>query len=368
MKMINSWLPWQTCFDTPAYLLSLCLLSTACTSHAGAVVRVRGTERHAGRRIEPQAYAYYLSAVRDETQGHVERAEHLYLATLRVDPESGAAWAGLLRVGCRLSREHPENIAEAAQKAADRPALSWVELATCFMTTRDQGTTTIRTDLRASEAAARQAITLEPLLASASLALAESLERQGRKRDAAQVERGYRLYSGNELRLPVDQAACCAASNLVLIDDLLSQGQVDQAMDAAAGVLEPGELCLRLFAQGQMDLALSLASQVHLNDPNNQNARLVLWLSERPLDHQRWAQETQLGAWTPLAPLGQVLLALELARLAPDAVRDLVTHLDWDTTARHDPLLAWWLNELRVTQNRSAEDERDNASKTRSVP
>ena len=314
-----------------------------------AVPRFRGEITSVGRHIPPSAYAYYMGAVRDESHGNIERAEQLYLRTIQADPRSGSAWAGLVRTGCRTSQEHVEDLANTAKKVADRPALALVALANCllepaFKTGQDQA---VR--LKAAQQAAEEALTAEPQLLPASLALKRALNLMGSVEQAARICPAYELYTNRPCQS--GKTADASSDPLSSVDALLLKGRLTQGIDAAAGLMTPGELSIRLLALGLSAQALEQAQFVLINDPDDLNAQLVLCLTERPLTAQKinaiTAQVSDDGAM--LAPLGRVLLLIELARTEKQAASLLLKSDGFAINSEQDQLLVWWRGRLETT-------------------
>ena len=323
-----------------------------CGSSSG-VKRVRGDVSHRGRIIPASAYAYYVSALREETHGRPTRAETLYLATLKEDPKSGAAWAGLIRTSCQSDRTQLDPLLDAAVHAADRPALSFLEYGRCLYEEQSKSENPAPRMLKRAEFAARQALRQEPLLEGASVLLAKILDCRGRPGEAEHVRRGYELYARASLPALRESEKVASSSR---IDELISKGDKDGAMDAAAGILTMGQFSLRAWALGHPDMALEVSELVLRNDPNDPDARLVALLEARP-----FGREAQLAPEVPaghLSALGQTLYLFEVAGLFPEDARLLYEQAHLDEAAFDDPLIAWWvrqlLRRLNVEPTRSA--------------
>lgn len=359
---MGSFLPqWLTSFSRWA---SPALVFVSACGGSASVQRVRGDVTSLGRYIPPSAYAYYMGGLRDEAQGNVERAEQLYLATLRIDPESGAAWAGLIRTGCRISLEHINNLADSARSAGDRPALALVALANCLLKPQFETQGTGPELLKSSEQAALEALKAEPQLLAASLALEQALLSLGASERAARVCPAYELYTNRSCRSSArDQAALAdlatedtsddlhVQQKLSALDALLLNGQVNRGFDVAAGLMTSGEFSLRLLALGMASSASKHADFVLLNDSDDLNALLVVCLAKRPIDP---ATITLIAAQMidgqfELAPLGRALFLVELARVEPQTAARLLSNDAFALSAEEDQLLAWWLQQLEAT-------------------
>ncbi len=341
--MTSSFPPWPKSFEFGAALLCV-IVATGCAS-APSVVRVRGDESHLGRVISPSAYALYMSALRDEARGDFERAESLYRATLKQDPKSGAAWAGLVRTSCHRGRSELDQVLQQAKHAADRPALALVAYATCLLDPQFEANVSSTALVDEAQQASREALGHEPLLPEASTTLAAALRTSGRDRSARHIEQAYALFAGRPL---IRKAQHQAPPTLMDIDTLIVANQVDRALDAAAGILTPGEFSIRVLALGKAEAALQVASEVLINDPRDPNAHLAARLGTQDCST---VDQLCLHPCGPvrqegLSPLARVLLVQAISEVQPGLTPALLERLQLNRPVETDPLFDWWLAEV----------------------
>ncbi len=313
------------------------------------MIRARGEVRQPGRPIHPSAYSYFISALHDEAEGNLKRAESLYLATLKEDPESGAAWAGLIRTGCHRSREHIEEVMSGAQKAADRPALALVEYADCLIVPKYAHADDETARLESAASASRKAMSLEPLFKPATQSLARALHSLGKKDEAEQVGRAYELY----VKKPLEPGNhCVECVSLEAIDRALFQGDIDRAKDLSTGRMTSGEFSARVLSVGNARQAQLWAEVVLANDPLDPDARIVFALTQPREPKNTHALLTTDGR-SP-SRLAALLYLVRLSGSYPRLAKRLLQDLPPPDREDEDQLILWW--ETRLQNSASTHD------------
>lgn len=345
--MTSSWPRWPTSFRHVVLLGSLALGGTSCAP-VPSIVRTRGSVNEAGRPIPPHAYAFFLSALQSEAAGIYEHAKKLYVAALRSDPHSGAAWAGLIRTTCQLGHRDIEGTLSSALQASDRPALPLVAYAECKLKPSPSRSGDSLAEARRAETASRRAIKSEPGLRSASLALIRSLQTQGRARAATRARVAYQLFVGEPLQQDqIELTTTDRTAALDAIDLHVIHQRTQDAVDATAGYITLGELSVRMLALGRPDSAAIAAQQVLFNEPSNLDAQLVLVLGRRPPPAEELSRilNMHLQDHSTLSALGQALLANELERTERGSGHDYLRQLNVGAPSG-DQLLDLWLSEI----------------------
>lgn len=238
-------------------LLLLSSLSILACQQQATVLRRNGTVEQPGRAISPEAYASFARGLLLEQRGAYRQAEAAYRGVLHIDPESGAAWAALVRLLCRDAPASARSLARRAERHADRPALPFVSLGRCLL----------GSDAADAAALAHEALRHEPELTSALTLLRDArLKLQGGGSEPP-------LFLGASKASPPSMV-----DTLPAVDAALEKGELEAARLHSTGFLFPGELALRAWVSGHEQLALRQTEFALLLNPTDADACLTYHL------------------------------------------------------------------------------------------
>jgi len=281
---------------------AISLTSTGCFRGSYAVTRVVHGKRVPGRFVKGEAYAAYLEAAMLEAEGRFQEAIAAYHEVLGHDPHSPDPWTRIGASLCALGDPNPWSAFDRAHELDPTYDAAWAERALCHLS---------RDELGPAREAARQAVTLEPLVIENTLLYARTLERSGAideawrwldglvaaHPDSVEAQRArleLALRTGDRVRElaaaerlaelapdTVRRDAPSALSPLARIDEALGRGDLEAARRwALAARMSPGWLALRALELGRIEEAKAQAELVSAADPADADARVaLLWLA-----------------------------------------------------------------------------------------
>ncbi len=314
-------------------ILLFCFLLSACGSST-AVLRKRGTEEAGGRPIPSTAYAWYVRGLSFERKGDFDLARQAFLKTVRSDEKSGAAWAALGRVTCRIRPEEAASIFKHGLTRATRKAPILIAQGHCALSL---GKSALSSRKETDEAlkAAHEALKLEPESASASELLAQVYAARSDPVTQSRVERAFYLYVPRELKED-DSGEVTGRAD---VDAALLRGDLQGAQRAALGVMSPGALSARALAWGQTQMALLQAEFVLSANPHDPDA-LITWVINS-------AQIPRTPPRGEPSEIAELLFAQHLARnLGPEPAIQFLSARPQADSPSPDPLAELLTTEL----------------------
>jgi tetratricopeptide (TPR) repeat protein len=293
----------------------------------GRVMRKRGKTVVEGRYISSTAYAWYIRGTSALAHEHLEEAQHAFDQAIRHDPRSAAAYAGLIRASCGTSDEEFQRHVRHGVERGDRPGLVEAAAAECWR----------RRDKREQAVImARAALSSEPYHPDVNRVAHSTLSWAGEVAEAERIERGYRLSTGQELFVrwesPDDPAT------LAQVDRALLRDHLSRARSLAMDWMSPGALAARALAWGREDFARAQALLVAQADPEDPDARIVLFL----LGQQSGVPFKPAPLFLDGAPtlVSLLLVAAQLERFAaPEIAQSWLAHFALEIRDSTDPLV-----------------------------
>lgn len=313
---------------------SLVLVAFAgCSPYGSGVTRIVDGRTQQGRYIPVSAYADYALGSYLEAAGEPEQAENAYMRALADDPNSPEMWTRLAALRCRRAPLSGMSALERALELAPAYEPAWRAKAACFLGAKR---------LDDAQAAAEEALRLDPEQERATLLLAqiyeargdakrartwlnawvvlhpssdigwtaflELAERQGNTVDQLRAHRALRLHQ-HPMRAPVLSPSKSSTDPQDALDVAIGAGDLDAARRACvAARLPPVEVAVRAFLRGNAELARRQAQLLLSADPSNSDARVVLLLLGDPAaSADLWADPDALS------PSVRKLLEAELA-------------------------------------------------------
>lgn len=251
-----------------------------------------------GRFIDPDAYALYAVAALREARGQWTEALKLYQRALDIDGRGPELKTRIGAVACKLRQNTVSDraFASATRSAPDYGPL-WFELALCKKSRGDAG---------GAEAAALEAVRLDPERAEASLLAADLAALRGHQALAWQLRDGLATHAPDS---PAAQRGILAAA--MRNHDLPRTARAQAALarlDARSGAaLKSVGIARALDALGQGDVTTAKreATQLLGADPTNGDA-LVIALAVADLEQDHAAFNALLAesadSGTPASP------------------------------------------------------------------
>lgn len=277
-------------------LLAASLFASGCFVRPYQVTRVVHGRRVPGPFVRAEAYAAYLRGAMLEAEGRPREAIAAYEEVLRYDPESPDPWTRIGASLCALGDPNPWAAFDRATKLDPTYDAAWSERARCHLS---------REELASAREAARQAVTLEPLVIDNTLLYAQTLERSGEAAEAmrwldalvalhpdsveahrTRWELARRAGDRARERASAERLAMLApdvvaSSALDRIDEALDRRDLEAARRwALSARVSGGWLALRAIELGQIEEAKAQAELVAAVDPTDADARVALaWLA-----------------------------------------------------------------------------------------
>jgi tetratricopeptide (TPR) repeat protein len=352
---------------------ALLVLHAACAS-SNQVTRITAGRRIEGRYIPDEAYAAYVNGAVLETQGKLLAAGAAYEEAIRYDPKSPELWTRIGALRCRRSepsasaapssRRAPTSVGgdpwEAFARAAELDAAyeeTWTERARCHLQ---------RGELLAAVADAEKAVSLDPDRIESVLVLVMALERQGRiddakrwvaglvarepeSRDAHEAALAFAARTGNEMLREASRRALIElrpekpVASRADVDAAVLRGDFDRARRLAVASRVPsGALALRAVALGSVSFARAESDLVLAADPSDTDARIAaIVAADLARDDAALgrALSNMPGSFTPISPLGALLLGEVLRRRVGEEAARPVRALAGAIETSDDPLL-----------------------------
>jgi tetratricopeptide (TPR) repeat protein len=311
-------------------LLGLLLLVFLCSCSGGdQVTRRRGDVSEIGRRISPLAYAWYARGVYHEGQGEMERAAYAYSAAINHDEKSGASWAALGRVLCKIELPSATEVFSKGLRKAERTAPIYLERSRCQLeraVNSSQGDKKPRSKgLHNLCVDAERALDLEPENPAVTRHLVDCFVHTGNLEKATRYERAASLYFGEPFITETEPG-------IFEVDLALRQGDLRLARSLALDLVRPGELAARAALWGKNELARDQAELVLAASPHDADALVTLvYLGDFP---------AELGVPQELSAAGVLLFAAVLRRsVSESAARTFISEYASVLAESTDPLV-----------------------------